>query len=412
MDLDRMAADILQAFTIEPRPLDRMISRYLREHRGIASFERRVLYDVLFGVMRWQTRLRGWLDSEGYRRAKWFDLIRLYITWKKIGYLPNDDLFHNVEKLDDRRAFKSDSVFLSFPDVIYSRLISGYGRKNAYLIADAMNASPGTIIRINPILTDRQNVMKSLRANGIDTSKTKLSPLGIKLASRVDLKSNELYRSGFIDIQDEASQLASIAVGAISGERILDACAGGGGKSLTMAMLADDKADIIASDVDARRLKDLLRRAERSKISSIKTMPYADLFSRSSKSSFDKILIDAPCSGTGTIGRNPDLKWRVDDGIIAKYSKVQLDLLERFAPLVKRGGRIVYVTCSALKDENSDVIDEFLKFHSEFNLVDAYDILASQGVIGADGITGNGTMATYPYLGSWDFIFTAVLELK
>jgi len=240
-------------------------------------------------------------------------------------------------------------------------------------------------LRVNTLKTTRDKAAAALHHLG--AAPTPLSPLGLRLPLLEDGRSPSLagepaYVKGLVEIQDEGSQLAALFCAAQPGEQVLDLCAGGGGKTLALAAAMENRGQIYATDRDARRLAPLYQRLERAGTRNVQVRTprrgsdiLADLETRC-----DLVLIDAPCTGTGTWRRNPDAKWRVRPGALMQRMKEQDEILESAQRFVKQNGRLIYVTCSLLRDENEDRIEAFLENHADFAAIGAAELAGAAGL--------------------------------
>ncbi|TAN58290.1 MAG: RsmB/NOP family class I SAM-dependent RNA methyltransferase, partial [Rhodospirillales bacterium] len=218
-------------------------------------------------------------------------------------------------------------------------------------------------LRVNALKTTRQDAIAALAFEGIAAEPTELSPWGLRVASRVNLMATKVFKDGFVEVQDEGSQLAALLVGAEPGMAVCDFCAGAGGKTLALAATMNNKGRLVACDVSEGRL---FRSADRMKRAGVQNVTRHVLDAAGAKwlkrqaGSFDRVLVDAPCTGTGTWRRNPDAKWKLSPEDLEELVKKQADILDRASRLVKPGGRLLYVTCSLLPDENEAQIEAFL----------------------------------------------------
>jgi len=390
------AAAMLRMFEIEPRPLDRIADAYLRRHRELASGERRAAADAAFGVARWLGRLDGLLLGRGVRKPTWRERVELLLETGGVEDLP-------------REAFPSgDAAYNSFPDFLYRMMCEQYGTDGASEVAAALNRESRPTVRINSQRIDRKGALEMLLREGVDASETKRSPYGIRLGRRAAMGSLTSYSEGFIEVQDEASQLAVVLASPSGGESVLDACAGAGGKSLMMAMLMGGRGRIVAADVDAKKLAELRRRAARAGVENIEAIDAESLDAGHVPGSFDLVFIDAPCTGTGTIRRSPDLKWRLSEAAVEERVREQKKILRRYSKFVKPGGRLVYATCSILREENEFAVDGFLA-GGGFQRVDASALLEERGIEAAGLVSEDGNFRADPRLGEWDGFFAAVM---
>jgi 16S rRNA (cytosine967-C5)-methyltransferase len=261
-------------------------------------------------------------------------------------------------------------------------------------------------LRVNLNVMSRRQVMNELEKDGIQSRESALSPAGIVLKKRVQLSQNELFKSGAFEVQDEGSQLISYALAPEEGSRVLDACAGAGGKTLHIASITRDKAFITASDIERMRLKEVHFRAARAGYKSIKTV----LINPKEKKlpfrqEFDYVLVDAPCSGMGTTRRMPMPKWRLTPQLIKKHSDKQFSVLSDYAGFVKPGGILVYSTCSLMPEENEMVMARFLEQNPDFEPDSLYDSLLTSGITLKGLETGSNHVTLKPSVHGCDGFF-------
>lgn len=238
-------------------------------------------------------------------------------------------------------------------------------------------------LRVNLLKANREEVLAELEKNGVQAFATPYSPDGIRLPTKPGLTQWPIYKDGLVDVQDEGSQLIARLVHPHRREMICDFCAGAGGKTLAMGALMRSTGRLYAFDVNEKRLNGMLPRMRRAGLSNVHPIAIRNEKENRVKrlqGKFDRVLIDAPCSGTGTFRRNPDLKWRLSPAEMDRINDIQKNILEEASKLVKAGGRLVYATCSMIRRENQDVVEAFLAAHPEWHLVPALEILAQQGI--------------------------------
>jgi 16S rRNA (cytosine967-C5)-methyltransferase len=237
---------------------------------------------------------------------------------------------------------------------------------------------PPLDLRVNPIKSNRETVLRALKAMGLNAEATKLAPRGIRLRERLSLARLAGLKAGEIEIQDEGSQLVALLVNAKPGDRVVDFCAGAGGKTLAIAAQMQNKGHLIACDINEARLKRCAERLRRAGLHNVETRALTsetDSWVKRHKGSFDHVLIDAPCSGTGTWRRNPDARWRMPDLGLGGLVALQARILSSAARLVKPGGRLVYATCSVLREENEEQVAAFLAAHPTFRIVPVQQVV-------------------------------------
>lgn len=297
------------------------------------------------------------------------------------------------------------SVELSHPRWMLERWQASLGGDEARRFALANNTPSATAFRVNTIRASIDEVLSDLNSKGATVRASQLAPGAFVVESGSARFVNEAARLGLVYIQDEASQLVSILLEPRGGHRVLDMCAAPGSKTSHIAALTKDEAWIIASDLHSHRLRVLAAACERLGINSIDSvaadatqpLPFIE-----SAQTFDRVLLDAPCSGTGTLRSNPEIKWRLTFEDIARLSELQLNLLERGAAAVAQAGRLVYSTCSIEREENEGVVSRFLAGNVAFNVV--------KPNASADLITRDGFVRTFPHKHGCDGFFAAVLE--
>ncbi|HJZ67671.1 MAG TPA: 16S rRNA (cytosine(967)-C(5))-methyltransferase RsmB [Blastocatellia bacterium] len=296
------------------------------------------------------------------------------------------------------------SVELSHPDWMLRRWRVMLGEEDALRLALANNSPPPTAFRVNTLRARGDEVLAYLKARDVSARESEVAAGAFVLESGSAANVNEAAREGLIYIQDEASQLVSILLDPRPGHRLLDLCAAPGSKSSHIAALADDKAQIIACDLHHHRLAAVIATCQRLGIKSIdaltldatRELPFTEA------PRFDRVLVDAPCSGTGTLRGNPEIKWRLFPDDIIRLADLQLDMLKQAANTVASGGRLVYSTCSIEPEENEEVIRRFLEWSPTFRVI--------KPSAHFDLITAEGFVRTFPHRHGTDGFFVAVLE--
>lgn len=267
-------------------------------------------------------------------------------------------------------------------------------------------------IRANYLKTTREELRDKLEAEGIECELTPISPVGLRLKRRAAIFANRWFQEGYYEMQDEGSQIAAYLVDAKPGMRVIDFCAGAGGKTLAIAAQMQNKGRILALDTSANRLKELPLRIRRAGVdnASWRTITSeSDSFLKRHKKTADRVLVDAPCSGTGTWRRNPDLKWRLSEQDVKDLMLKQQAILTSASRLVTQGGRLIYVTCSLLRKENEQVIETFLGTNSQFKLVCAKKIW-NKSATDVNDASSPSFLSLSPGQDGTDGFFAAVLE--
>jgi len=302
-----------------------------------------------------------------------------------------------------------DAVRADLPDWLWQRLEAEHGRDDALRIAQGLlNAAP-LDLRVNLARTSREEVLARLTRDGIEASATPYSPGGVRLGGKPAINNHELFRDGLIEVQDEGSQLLAWLLAPRRGEMVADYCAGAGGKTLALAMLMRGAGRIYAMDVSAKRLAALAPRAARAQVSNIHPLALSgdsDARAKRLAGKLDRVLVDAPCSGFGTLRRNPDLKWRHAASAIDELAAKQRGILRAAARLVKPGGRLVYATCSILREENEAIADEFAATHDAFRPASCAALLAGQKI----ALDTGERLRLWPHVHATDGFFAAAFE--
>ncbi|PWW44279.1 MULTISPECIES: 16S rRNA (cytosine(967)-C(5))-methyltransferase RsmB [Paenibacillus] len=338
---------------------------------------------------------------------------------KKLGHqgisgMVNGVLRNMIRNRDELRipehlsAAERISLEHSHPLWMVERWISHYGEETAEAICRANNEPPAVSVRVNTTMTTREKLMQEMESTGAIVEPSRLSPDGILVRSGGNMAHTSWYRDGLLSVQDESSMLVAEAVGPEDGQTVLDCCAAPGGKTAHMAEKMQDRGRIVANDVHAHKRQLIMDQADRLGLSCIDavTGDALDLDKRYPEESFDRILLDAPCSGLGVIRRKPDVKWTKTAEDIQDISNLQRELLDRVAPLLKPGGILVYSTCTIEPAENEHRIADFLARHPEYK---AAKDSAWSGMETADLKVVNGGVQILPQYAHSDGFFIARL---
>ena len=371
------------------RPADAVVSAWFRVRRHIGDQDRGRIYDLLYTLLRHHARLGWWLAQHG-RPTSPRDRLLAWLVLDG-GMEPDevDGLFSGGSFApacltdEERKLLKKlqggtldhpampDEVLAECPVWAVASLRRRFGDAFRREMAALLTAAP-LDLRVNPLKTAREVMLRALWDLGLRAEASRMAPFGIRLTERPPLASLPMLRSGEVEIQDEGSQLVAMLVDAQPGEQVVDFCAGAGGKTLAIAAQMANKGHVVACDVLANRLKRSAERFRRAGLHNIETRPLTserDRWVKRHKGSFDRVLVDAPCSGTGTWRRNPDARWRVLGPGLENLLPLQAAILISAARLVKPGGRLVYATCSLLPEENEEQIAAFLVAHPVFQIV-------------------------------------------
>lgn len=408
------ATQVLAAVLAFEHPADAVLSRYFKEHREIGHRDRGFIAEAVYGIvrrLRWVARLAG--VKPGPR-----DLLLVWLArgegWS-IRQFEGLVSAAEVRWLEEVRAISFEPAnageALDLPDWLASRLAAEYGDEALQELANGFNRAAPLDLRANLAKLNRETLLQGLASSGVEASACRYSPAGVRLAGKPALQKHPLFISGSFEVQDEGSQLLGYLVQPRRGELVVDFCAGAGGKTLQLGAMMRSTGRLYAFDVSDRRLGKLKPRMARAGLSNVHPVLIAherDTKVKRLAGKADRVLVDAPCSGLGTLRRNPDLKWRQSPESVAEMAVKQQAILEAAATLVKPGGRLVYATCSLLEEENDSVVDAFVASHPQFALLSAEGVLADQGI----ALDCGERLRLLPHLHDTDGFFAAVLERK
>jgi len=304
---------------------------------------------------------------------------------------------------------------LDFPDWLAERLEPRMPVADLLTLARALNSPAPLDLRVNTLKADRAAVLGALVAEGLAATACPYAPNGLRLKTKPFLQKHPLFLDGSIEVQDEGSQLLGYLLSPKRSEMVVDFCAGAGGKTLLLGAMMRSTGRLYAFDVSDKRLAKLKPRAARAGLSNVHPACLSgenDIRVKRLAGKIDRVLVDAPCSGLGTLRRNPDLKWRQTPQSVDELMLKQAAILAAAARLLKPGGRLVYATCSILSEENEGIVDAFLAGHPEFHRLSARDLLAAQDIVLDTGESDGGAMdmRLSPAVHGTDGFYAAILE--
>jgi 16S rRNA (cytosine967-C5)-methyltransferase len=385
-------------------PADQALSGYFRAHRQLGQQERAFIAEAAFAVLRRRRSLgaaAGSADPHALLAAAALRVLGL--SGRALEGLFEEELLKRI------RSAKTEplppAVRVDLPDWLWERLAAQYGEAEAMRIAQGLLGAAPLDLRVNLARIGREEALQRLT----DSMATPYSPAGIRLAGKPAINKHSLFTKGLVEVQDEGSQLLAWLLAPRRGEMVADYCAGAGGKTLALAMLMRGTGRLYAMDVSAKRLSALAPRAARAGVTSIHPLALAgdnDARAKRLAGKLDRVLVDAPCSGFGTLRRNPDLKWRHGPGAIRELQEKQRRILASASRLVKPGGRLVYATCSILQEENESVADAFAAAHGDFRPVSCKEILDTQRI----AIDAGERLRLWPHVHGTDGFFAAAFE--
>lgn len=412
--LDLVVQALRSALKME-HPADAVLRHFFQAER-IGSNERALVAETLFGVLRHRLLLEHscTLDDKGQATARRMALA----YWVRFGGYNLRELepllkAKEAEWLGKVKGVAGAALPLSIqaelPDWIIDKLRPHHSEADILALGLAMQQPAPLDLRVNTMLANRGEVLQGLQSEGLNAQATPWSPVGIRLKDKPALNRHALFLTGKFEVQDEGSQLLGLLLAPKRNDMVVDFCAGAGGKTLMLGALMNSQGRLYAWDISEKRLANLKPRLKRSGLSNVQPQLIAhenDSKVKRLAGKIDRVLVDAPCSGLGTLRRNPDLKFRQSAQSVAELNQKQAAILASAARLLKQGGRLVYATCSVLHEENQAIVQAFLAAHPEFKLVPAGEVLRQQHI---DLEMGDYLQLT-PQLHGTDGFFAAVLE--
>jgi 16S rRNA (cytosine967-C5)-methyltransferase len=425
------ASEILAELEGGGRPADDAAADYFRRRRYIGAKDRAHIAGHVYAVLRHRAAIDWWLARIGKgvvapaSRSRTLATLVLVEGWRPeaVAAACDGDRFRPAKlnaaetRLIDglggrtlRHPAMPRAVANDIPEWLEPYLERAFGSALEREMA-ALNAAAPIDLRVNLLKADRETARRALAAEGVAAEPTPLSPVGLRLKKRAPLSGLAAFKDGLFDVQDEGSQIAALMAGARPGMRVVDFCAGAGGKTLALAAGMANRGKLVACDVSARRLERAARRLRRAGIGNVERRALAserDKWVKRHAGGFDRVLVDAPCLGTGTWRRNPDAKWRSQPTDLADLVERQQQILRSAARLVRPGGRLVYVTCSLLREEDEAQAEAFLAAEPGFALVPAAH--AWEETIGGASPGGENYLFLTPARHGTDGFFVAIFE--
>jgi 16S rRNA (cytosine967-C5)-methyltransferase len=407
-----LATELVRSVLRLDQPADAVVSTFFRHHRNLGQRERHTLAETAYAVLRrrllyqhlahggsgaLERRLAilGWQGSETFLRSAIGPHEQQWLAKTKavdVATLP-EKLRHNL------------------PDWLAGPLHAQLPDDEFWSLAASLNEPAPLDLRVNTMKARRDEVVRALAAAGIEAAPTPHSPWGLRVAGKPALAKLDAFMQGHVEVQDEGSQLLAVLTDAKRGEMVVDFCAGAGGKTLALGASMRNTGRLYAFDISGHRLDALKPRLARSGLSNVHPAQISherdDRVKRLS-GKIDRVLVDAPCSGLGTLRRNPDLKWRQSPQSVQELAAKQQLILDSAARLLKPGGRLVYATCSLLRAENETVAAAFEAAHPEFQPQPVAELLAAAQVQGAADLDEGGRLRLWPHRHGSDGFFAAV----
>ncbi len=423
--------EILDIINNSKIPADKIISFWNKNNRYAGSKDKSFISESVYNILRNKGQIQWWikyLDCNLNNRT--IIICYYHFTNQNIKNMFNDTKnkyapspisnaeLKFIEKLKEYNSLDHNEMpihdKLNISEYLYNKFFEFYGEQTPEVLS-VMNTEANVDIRVNNLKSNTEQVTKELEEQGIETTKLPIISNGLRLNKRFALSSLKIFKSGFFEIQDYGSQIVSKLINAKKGDKIVDFCAGAGGKTLAMADDMENTGRIIYCDISEKRINRAgirLRRsgvnnAEKRLLSSEKDK-WIKRRNNRFNGGFDKVVVDTPCSGTGTWRRNPDQKWRTNEQTINELCILQESILQSSSRLVRPGGKLIYITCSLLKDENETQVDKFLNNNKDFYLCDINNTW--NDVFEQQNINKNKTLRISTHQNNSDGFFMAILE--
>ena len=379
--------DSLHLIFNEDKQADKVLRNTLKRDKRWGARDRAFIAETTYDVVRWRRLYAEIAEVKmPYSRP---NLFRLFTVWATLNGIKIPD-WPQFEDTPTRRikgrfdeAIQTRAIRESIPDWMDTLGATELGKTWDKEIA-ALNTQAEVILRVNPLKATVKDVQNALSDEDIATTTLSGYPYALQLKERTNVFTTDAFKKGWFEVQDASSQKVAEVLNPAPGERIIDACAGAGGKSLHIASLMENKGQVVSLDIYQNKLNELKRRARRNGIHNIETrLIDSTKVIKKLIGKADKVLIDAPCSGLGVLRRNPDTKWKLQPEFLETIKATQRELLDSYSRMVKEGGQMVYATCSILPSENQEQVNKFLKDNEEFTLVKDKKVLSYES--GFDG---------------------------
>ncbi len=366
---------------------DKAVQTALKRDARFGARDRKFIAETIYDIVRWKRLYNEIAETKNhYNKRNLWKLVAVWAVvnnhklpdWKEFAKTPVRRIKGRFKELQKIRKFKE-----SIPDWLDELGEKELGKSWDAEI-NALNQQAQVVLRTNTLKTSPLRLQQLLAKEGIETVLLKNYPDALLLKERKNVFQTPFFKDGLFEVQDASSQKVAEFCQVKPGQRVIDACAGAGGKTLHLAALMENKGQLIAMDIYGNKLTELKRRAKRNNAHNIQTKVIESTKTiKKLKGTADVVLLDSPCSGLGVLKRNPDAKWKLQLEFIDKIKATQAEIIDRYAQMVKDGGTLIYATCSILPSENEEQVKKFLSLHQEFELIDSKTIAAAQS--GFDG---------------------------
>ncbi|MBS3993061.1 MAG: methyltransferase domain-containing protein [Bacteroidetes bacterium] len=380
--------DSLNEIFNENQYADKVVEKALKRDKRWGVRDRKFVAETIYDIVRWKrlyNEIAG--TKEHFTRENLWKIFEVWAVlheiplpdWNQIGNAPTRRIRGMYNELQKDRRFRE-----SIPDWMDELGVTELGEEVWETELKILNKKADVILRVNTLKTNKIELKKVLETEDIETDFIEGYPHALKLVERKNVFISQAFKNGLFEVQDASSQLVAEFLQVEPGMRVIDTCAGAGGKTLHIATLMKNRGQLIALDLYESKLNQLKIRARRNEIFNIETRVIdSSKVIKKLKETADRVLIDAPCSGLGVLRRNPDAKWKLQPDFIKNITKTQFEILDQYATMVKKGGKLVYATCSILPSENQLQVQQFLNNHKDFTFVKENIVLPSKS--GFDG---------------------------
>ncbi len=414
--------ELIDEVLASDRPADAVIAKYFRDRRFIGGGDRRSVSDQTWRILRSRAQLMWALGTDqvtgrlfiaadlARNEKKTVDAIAGVFSGAKHGPHPlSSNERRMAERAGERKTEIPREAKLECPAWLLAKFAAAFGADADKEVA-ALNIEAQLDVRANTLKTTREAVLAGLQAEGMRATIMPIAPFGVRVDGRMNLATNSSFRDGEFEVQDEGSQICAGLADARPGQAVMDYCAGAGGKTLAIAAAMQNKGRLIACDVNIKRLERSKIRLRRAKVhnATLRVLEERDKWVKRQAGTFDRVVVDAPCSGTGAWRRNPDARWRFAPEHLERLKTTQDTLLDETSTLVKAGGRLVYITCSMLPEENSERVNAFLERNTAFRPVPVSSVWAE--VFTTPPLTDETFLTLTPARNGTDGFFIAILE--
>lgn len=407
-------------------PVDAMLGDYFRKRRYIGAKDKGFISRRVYLVLRQGASLQ-WFAEQGNMPASPRSLALTALVREEKHPLNTIRMWFSGEDYSPRKLYAEELAYieklaemddstmpewmrLNVPQWCIDRFKTLFGDDTDAEL-NALNTEAPLDLRVNTLKSTREEVRQSLWSDGFDAKPTPYSPWGLRLDKRGALFNTKAFKNGWVEVQDEGSQLVALLANPKPGEKVIDFCAGAGGKTLALAAMMQNKGRILAWDTSETRLEQSAKRLRRAGVDNVQRHALTsetDSFIKRHKDSADVVVIDAPCSGSGTWRRNPDLKWRFGERDLAEITAIQERILDSARRLVKKGGKLLYITCSLFEEENESQVKQFLTKYPEFTLASPSEIWDNDACKELSGTSQYLRLS--PHRAGTDGFFAAILH--